>query len=164
MAVWFMPAPIAATTPWARSSSRVGAVQDFSTVLVRIVEIHDVHRVHAESFKALLERPDDAVAAEVPNALVGCGHVESFIVELPREDHRLESPTHFGRQDVLVSRSFSESRAEATFGKPESVVWRGVKVPDALVPCGVDRCTSIVVRYCRIEIPELRASQRYLGQ
>jgi hypothetical protein len=133
-------------------------------MLIRIMEIHDVHRVHTESFKALFERPHDAVTTEVPHALMSCRNVESSVVVFPRRTHRLEEPTDFCRQDVLAPRSTSESSAKATFGKSETIVGRGVEIADASIPRGVDGCVSLIIRDCLIEISELRATQRYLAQ
>ena len=121
-------------------------------------------RARAEPLEALLDRPQHAVATEVPDAPVGRRHVEAFVVALRRGAQRLESPSDLRRQDVLAAGTVGEGRPEATFGEPEPVVRCGVEVADPLFPGGVDRRAGLFVRDRPVEVAELRAAQRKLGQ
>jgi hypothetical protein len=95
---------------------------------------------------------------------MGPRYVEAFIVAVAWRIKRLEESSDFGRQDVLISVTLGEGRAEATFREPEAVMGCSVKVANSLFPGLIDRRASLVVRYCPIQVAELRATERELGQ
>ena len=134
---------------------RVGAIEDLASMLVGVVEIDDVNGVHAEPLEALLQRPQDAVATEVPDAPMGCR---------PSKPSSSSSPTGLNgssRRPTFVDTTYSlrgrlcEGRAEATLGEPEPVVGRGVEVADPVVPGGIDRRVGLLVGDRPVEVAEL---------
>ena len=105
-------------------------------VVVRVVHEHDVHPVEAEPLEALLERPEHAVAAEVPYPPQPGVLLERGI-SLARVPP--QQPPDLGGEHELVARAPAQRVADAALGHPGAVVRRGVEEAHAELPRGVAR-------------------------
>src|SRR5262249_38915310 len=91
------------TLPAQLLQGRVGQSQRIRQVIVGVMEINEIDTVEPEPPEALLERAQDPVTAEVPDAPMRRRHVEASIVASERRGERFEPSPNFRRYDVLLS-------------------------------------------------------------
>ena len=93
--------------------------------------------VQPEPLEAPLDRPEDAVPAEVELPAMGGGHGEAVVVlQVGVLRRRHQAPADLGREQVRVAGKLAQRGPEPALGEPEPVVRRGVEVPHAAVPRG----------------------------
>ena len=153
VADWFIPAPMARTTPWSRSSmsAPIPDVDASSQRSSGFMEVGDVERVKPQALQTAFHRAQDPVAREIPFAPVRGGHREAAVISLPcafRRGH--QDPSHLGREGVLLPRVGAQEGPKPAFRKPQSIVRCGVEITHAASPRGVDRrgarCSSVETR------------------
>lgn len=116
-------------------------------VVVRVVDVDDVHAVQAQTGQASLQAPQDAVTRVVGTAdervrygETPCGQVRSCGCGV-----RFQYAADLGGDGELRSWPVGEGLAEPPFGQSEAVVRGGVVVPHTDVPGGLDRGPRLVV-------------------
>ena len=134
-------------------------------VVVGVVQVEDVEPVQPGAPQRVLDRPQNAVAAEVPDA-TGIGrHLEALPIRLTgRLGARHQNSSDLGRDDVLVARALTQLFAHAPLGETDAVVRRRVEIADAGIPRAVDGLLRLLGRGDAIEVSQLGGSEAELSE
>ena len=138
-----------------RVRERVALVQ------VGVVHERDVDVVGAEADQALLERSQHRVARVVEVRIDLADVAEDRLGAVGAG--RIEHPSDLGREHVLVARSPTQRVPEAPFRGTVPVQRRGVEVPDAARPRGVDRRVRVLVADAREHVADRRGAEAEAG-
>ena len=138
---------------------RVEAVAPVRPVRVGadVVDVGDVDAVEAEPFEAVLDRAPRTVGRIVELHLEGQAVHEAGALA-SRITDRHEQPADLGRKRERLPRAVAQRRPEAALGEAEPIQRRRVKMPDANIPCGIERRASLFVRKRREQIADRSAA------
>ena len=165
ISAWFMPAPMAPMTPWSRRSWSAGyaLVDGRPPVVVGVVEVHDVDTFDAQPLQALVERPPDAVAAEVPHRPVVRHAMEDGRAGELLGRGRAQEPTDLGRQHVAVARVLSEDGPQSPLRLAVAVLRGRVEVADASLPGVLDHRDCVGFGDGGVQAGDGRAAETPVG-
>jgi hypothetical protein len=142
---------------------RVAVRRRLVPVLVRIVEIHDVHRVDAQPFQALVEGSEHSVAREVPPSVDG-----RVLDERRRRFRRARSMRHeeaadFGGDLETFARHPGKRGSEAALRHAGAVMRSGVEATYTDLECSRDRRVGLRLIQHLVLVAEWTGTERERG-
>jgi hypothetical protein len=173
ISTWFMPTPVARTTPSARSFSSAGyasrsACSPWSSGSW-MSAMSTRSRPSLPKLASRLRRTPSALksnrltwAAGTSDPLGVRGRPGPAGIGDPGGAGGLEEAADLGGDHVLVPRTVPQCVAETALGRAEAVVRRGVERADAAVPRRVDRGPGVVIAHRGEQVPDRRTAEGQL--